>query len=78
MRASATREKLNNLVYLTFEKIVRSVLTGFILRKLCYFSLPVNHINNDIFLLLPLAMESETLASFLWQGRKVYKLAAHI
>ena len=41
--------------------------------------LPVDHIENDFGIFLwCLAMESWTIASFSWQGRKVYELAAHI
>ena len=34
--------------------------------------------NNDIFLLSCLAMESKTLISFSWQGRKVQSYSTHL
>ena len=38
----------------------------------------LGHIGNGFVILLHLAMEGQTLASFSWLGRKVYGFAAHI
>ena len=72
MRASATREKLNMLEYLTL-KDCPFCLKGFLLRKLCVL-LPVNHINNDIFFIFVLSHGKLDLNFFLMAGPKSAKL----
>ena len=70
MRASATSEKLNHFGILNIEKIVRSVLTGFILRKLLFFLLLFDHINKDIIFIVMLSNGKLDLSYFFLAGPK--------
>ena len=64
MRASATSEKLYIFGILNIEKIVRSVLTGFILRKLLFFLLLLDHINKGIIFIVMLSHGKLDLSYF--------------
>ena len=57
-QASATREKLNILVYLTYKESPVLTYHNFVLRKFAIIMLPLGHIRNDFVILFHLAMES--------------------